>query len=124
MFACAMPDSPVPLGTTSSPAPLLAWLVLASVAEGAMAPVVYELAAELLYPYSEGVTGAVFSWLLNLWGFVLLWIFPLLPSSYDSLMMAGTCVVALLSLVLLRAEYPRRLLDEGACQRAELLSPY
>ena len=47
MFACAMPDSPVPLGTTSSPAPLLAWLVLASVAEGAMAPVVYELAAEL-----------------------------------------------------------------------------
>ena len=36
---------------------LMACVVLASIAEGAMAPIVYELSAELTYPMSEGVTG-------------------------------------------------------------------
>ena len=35
----------------------MACVVLASIAEGAMAPIVYELSAELTYPMSEGVTG-------------------------------------------------------------------
>ncbi|CAK9068676.1 Solute carrier family 49 member 4 homolog (Disrupted in renal carcinoma protein 2 homolog) [Durusdinium trenchii] len=123
IFTASLPDSPVPLSgaVTSSPSWLIAWLVVASVAEGAMAPMVYELSAELTYPHSEGVTGAAFSWLLNFWGFLLLWIFPLVPSRYDSLMMTGTCIVSLLLLAVVHAEYPRRRLDETDCQTTELL---
>ena len=48
IFTASLPDSPVPLSgaVTSSPSWPIAWLVVASVAEGAMAPMVYELSAE------------------------------------------------------------------------------
>jgi len=119
LLAALLPGSPVPLeGSTSM---LLALLVVASIGEGAMAPVVYELSAELTYPKSEGVTGAVFSWLLNFFGVVLLAVFPVVPSKYDSLMMVGIVVLGLVSMCLVKAEYPRRQVDEGGCN-AELLS--
>ena len=42
-------------------------------------------------------------------GFVLLWIFPSVPSRYDSLMMMATCVAGVLLLCFVQAEYPRDL---------------
>lgn len=115
IFAASLPDSPVAVWKEgpASPAWLMTWLVVASVAEGAVAPMVYELSAELTYPHSEGLTGAAFSWLLNFFGFVLLGIFPLVPPRYDSLMMMGACLVSLVLLCFVHAEYPRRMLDEN-----------
>lgn len=114
LFAVLLPDSPLPLmkGSTGT---LMACVVLASIAEGAMAPIVYELSAELTYPMSEGVTGAAFSWLINFFGMVLLAVYPVVPSAYDSMMMVAVSAVALIGLQLVIAEYPRRELDDGAC---------
>ncbi|CAE7523919.1 unnamed protein product [Symbiodinium sp. CCMP2456] len=114
LFAVLLPDSPLPLmkGSTGM---LMACVVLASIAEGAMAPIVYELSAELTYPMSEGVTGAAFSWLINFFGMVLLAVYPVVPSAYDSIMMVAVGAVALIGLQLVIAEYPRRELDDGAC---------
>lgn len=112
-FAVLLPNSVLPVGRVPASA-LLVVLFAASLCEGVMAPMIYELGAELTYPYSESFSGAVFSWILNAFGLVLLVVFPLVPVAFDSFAMAGACFVALLSMFLVREEYPRRVLDEQA----------
>eukprot|EP00928_Gymnodinium_smaydae_P024442 TRINITY_DN19775_c0_g1_i1.p1 TRINITY_DN19775_c0_g1~~TRINITY_DN19775_c0_g1_i1.p1 ORF type:complete len:474 (-),score=94.15 TRINITY_DN19775_c0_g1_i1:360-1673(-) len=119
-FALLLPNSPVRLMDTSPGGALVAMLLVASAAEGILSPIIYELGAELTYPYSESLSGGVYSWLLNFYGLVLLAVFPIIPVAMDSFAMAGAAVVSLLGMLLVREEYPRRRVDEGNDCASEL----
>lgn len=112
LFAVLLPNAPLSFGGQGSAGTLLVVLFVASLAEGIMAPVIYELGAELTYPYAESLSGAVYSWILNFFSLLQLFIFPFIPAEFGSFAMAGFCFVALLSMQLVREDYPRRQIDE------------
>lgn len=115
-FGMLLPGAPLSLGVAGSDHVLMALLVLTSIAEGIMSPLIFELGAELTYPYSESFSGAIFSWLLNAFGLILLVVFPLVPDSWDPFAMVGALLVSLILLRGVREEHPRRRLDEpGLC---------
>uniref|UniRef100_A0A7S4GKV5 Major facilitator superfamily (MFS) profile domain-containing protein n=1 Tax=Oxyrrhis marina TaxID=2969 RepID=A0A7S4GKV5_OXYMA len=110
LFTVLLPGSP-PAGVSASGLVLMFLIVLGSVANGAMSPLVYELGAEISYPSSEGLSGGVFSWLLNAFALVLLVVLPLVPSTMDGQLMAATCLLGAGLVAVVQERYGRQEAD-------------
>jgi len=110
LFAVLLPGSP-PAGVSGSGLLLMLLIIIGSVANGAMSPLVYELGAELSYPCSEGLSGGVFSWLLNVFQVVLLVVLPIVPAAWDGELMAGTCLVGAGLVAVVQERYGRQEAD-------------
>jgi len=110
LFTVLLPGSP-PAGVSAPGLVLMFLIVLGSVANGAMSPLVYELGSELSYPSSEGLSGGVFSWLLNAFALLLLVVLPMVPSTMDGQLMAGTCLVGAGLVAAVQERYGRQEAD-------------
>lgn len=68
VFTLALPcflwEDP-PFDMTENVPGLVGILLISGVAQGAVSPLIYELAAELLYPVSEGLSGGILVLILN-----------------------------------------------------------
>merc|ERR1712032_1542845 len=89
-------------------------LLLASFCAGGVFPLFYEMMAEITYPADESVAGGVLSLFCNAGGLVILFMLPLAPAGYDSIIMGVVVLAGTVLFLFVRVDYKRSRADFDA----------